>query len=61
MLSEGSVGHKNYWIADSGSTCHMGPYLDGFADILYVNNKVIVGNGAKSLCKACATFNGVSI
>ena len=23
MSTEDSVGHKNYWITDSGATCHM--------------------------------------
>ena len=39
----------------------MGPSLEGCTDIVYVNNKVIVGNGKKSVCKARATFNGVAI
>ena len=61
MTSEGSVGHKNYWIADSGATCHMGPSLDGCKYVVYVKDKVIVRNGAKSVCKARATFNGVAV
>ena len=61
MTSEGSVGHKNYWIADSGATFHMGPSLDGCTDMVYVNDRVIVENGAKLVCKARATFNGVAI
>ena len=55
------MGNKNYWIADSGATCHMGPSLEGCTYIMYVNDKVIVGNGEKSVCKARATFNGVAI
>ena len=55
------MGHKNYWIVDSRATCHMGPSLGGCTDIVYVNDRVIVGNDAKSVCKACATFNGVAI
>ena len=61
MTSEGNVGHKNYWIADLGATCHMGPSLDGCTDIVYVNDRVIVRIDAKSVCKACATSNGVTI
>ena len=34
MTSEGSVGENNYWIADSGATCHMGPSLEGCTDIV---------------------------
>ena len=44
MTSEGSVGHKNYWIVDSGATCRLRPSLDGCTDIVYVNDWVIVGN-----------------
>ena len=61
IKSEGSVGKKNYWISDSGATCRMGPSLEGYMDIVYMNDKVIVGNGEKSVCKARATFNGVAI
>ena len=60
MSTEGSVGHKNYWIADLGATCHMGPSLDGCTDIVYVNDRVIVVNEQKSVCKERATFNGVA-
>ena len=61
MMSEGSVGDHNYWIEDSGATCHMGPSLEGCTDIVYVREKIIVGNGGKSVCKAHTTFNGVAI
>ena len=61
MTSDGGVGKKIYWIADSEATCHMGTSLKGCTGIVYVNDKVIVGNGRKSVCKAHATFNGVAI
>ena len=61
MTSEGSVGENNYWIADSGATCHMGPSLEGCMDIVYVNENVLVGNGVNSVRHACATFNNVAI
>ena len=38
----------------------MGPLLDGCTDIVYVNDRVIVGNGKKSVCKARATFKGLA-
>ena len=39
MTSEGSVGENNYWIADSGATCHMGPSLERCKYIVYVREK----------------------
>ena len=39
----------------------MGPSLDGCTHMVYVNEKVFVGNCEKSVCKTRTTFNGVVI
>ena len=60
-VNEGSVAEKNYWIYDSAATCHMGPSLDGCTNIVYVNDRVTVGNGSRAVCKARATFKGTVV
>ena len=45
MSSEKHKRVQNFlWVGDSGSTCTMGPSLDGCSNIVEVEEKTVIGN-----------------